>query len=53
MNTPYEIGVQSAKWFLRKRCLDMYVAVQNKRPWMQGQMSAWPLALNKIIVSLG
>ena len=45
LNTPYEIWVQTAQWFLRKRCLDTYVAVQNEQPWMKGQRSAWPLVL--------
>ena len=26
--TPYEVWVLTAKWFLRKKCLYMYVAVQ-------------------------
>ena len=31
----YEIRVQTAKWILRKRCLDMYKAVQYEWPWMK------------------
>ena len=45
LNTPYEIWVETAQWFLGKRCLDMYEAVQNELPLMKGQRSAWTLEL--------
>ena len=38
---PYKIWVQTVQWFLRKRCLETYVEVQNEWPWMKGQRSAW------------
>ena len=37
MNAPYDIWVQSAQWFLRKRCFDMYVEVRNEWTCMKGQ----------------
>ena len=35
LNNPYEIWVQTAQWILRKRCLDMYKAVQYEWPWIE------------------
>ena len=29
-----------AQWFLKKRCLDMFVEVQNERHWMKVQRPA-------------
>ena len=40
--------------FLRKGCLDIYMAVTNERPWMIGQMPARPLVLiyNQCLIRL-
>ena len=36
LNIPYEIGVQTVQFTLRKKCLDMYKAVQYEWPWVKG-----------------
>ena len=53
MNTSYETWVQTAKWFLWKKCLDTYVAVQmSDLGWnVTGQLDIW--YWYKTIVSLG
>ena len=37
--SPYEIWVQLAKWFLRKLCFDILMGLQYEWPWLKGQRS--------------
>ena len=38
--SPYEIWVQLAKWFLRKLCFNILMGLQYERPWLKGQRPA-------------